>query len=134
MNKIPSEELKNRIAALELEAKQIESDVKQRVENIYEGLKPANAIKSVFKSVSSSPDTKKELLNAALNVGVGLLGSRLMLGKTGGVVKRVAGAALQMGAGTNIIKNAGVWKRFATNLFKKNKKKPETISYEPVVD
>ncbi len=134
MNHINSEQLKSRIAALELEAEQIELDMRERVNRIYEGMNPVNAIKSVFKSVNASPDTKKELLNTALNVGVGLLGSKLLMGGKGGVIKRVAGAALQMGAGTNIVKNLGVWKRFATSLFKKEKKKKnvETIPFDPV--
>lgn len=135
MSKITtSDNIKEKIAELEAESKKIEEDIKQRVNNIYEGLKPVNAIKSVFKQVSSSPDTRTDLLNAALNVGLGFLGTKFLWGAKGGVAKRVAGAALQMGAGTNLVRKADVLKRFATSLFKKNKnkKKPEVIPFETV--
>ncbi len=130
-----SYDIKAKIAELEAESKRIENDMKDRLANIYEGLKPSNAIKAAFRQVTSSPDVGTELLNAAANIAAGYLGTRFLWGTKNGVIKRVAGAALQMGAGTNIVKKAGVWKRFATSLFKKdnkNKIRPETISYEPV--
>lgn len=129
----PSDEIKARIAELEAESRRIEDDIKARFGNIYEALKPSNAIKAAFKQVTSSPDIGTDLLNVAANIATGYLGTRFLWGTKNGVIKRVAGAALQMGAGTNIIKKAGVWRRFAANLFKKDKKKSaETIPYEPV--
>ncbi|MBX3242432.1 MAG: hypothetical protein KIT80_04780 [Chitinophagaceae bacterium] len=116
---IPSVELKERIAALEKEAREIEADMKNRFDELSENLKPVNAIKSIFKQVGSSPETKGDILNTVVSLGMGYLGNKLLWSGTGGVVKRVAGAALQMGAGTNVVKKAGVWTRFAKSLFTK---------------
>lgn len=116
---IPSVELKERIAALEKEAREIETDMKNRFDELSENLKPVNAIKSIFKQVGSSPETKADILNTVVSLGMGYFGNKLLWSGTGGVVKRVAGAALQMGAGTNVVKKAGVWTRFAKSLFTK---------------
>ncbi len=134
-NSTPSQNIKTRIAELEAESSRLENEMKDRLDHLYEGIKPANALKAAFKQVTSTPGMGTDFLNVAVNLVSGYLGTRFLWGAKNGVLKRVAGAALQMGAGNSIVKNAGVWKRFASNLFKKDKQeRPETIPFEPVAD
>lgn len=115
-------DIQARISFLEKETERMEGELKDKLAETYEQIKPANILKRTFERFSESPPLKKGLLNIALNAGLGFLGSRLMWAPTAGIAKKAAGAALQLGVANNLVKKAAVWKNFATSLFTKGKK------------
>lgn len=115
-------DIQARIAFLEKETERMEQDLKLKLSDAYENIKPLNILKRTIEKLSDSPPLKKGLLNIALNAGLGFLGSRLLWGPSTGIAKKAAGAVLQLGVANNLLKKATVWKNFAVNLFTKDKK------------
>ena len=71
-----------------------------------ENLKPINLIKHGVQSVFSG-ENKQDLLKAAIGLGSGILGRKLLIGKSGSsVLRKVIGAALEFGVVGVVAKNA----------------------------
>lgn len=117
-------EIKNsadlRAAILELEDRK-QREKQQLVENFHvftESLSPVNLIKSTFNKVKETPGISGNILKAALGLGVGILSKRLLIGKSGGLVKRMLGSALEMGVMGVVAKNTDTLQYKAVRLFK----------------
>lgn len=122
MKPLTQADLQSRIAFLEKETARMEDDLKIKLSETYEHIKPANILKRTFDRFSESPQLKQGLLNVALNAGLGFVGSKLLWNPAAGIVKKAAGAALQLGLGNNLVKKATVWKNFVGSFFTKDKK------------
>ena len=117
-------EIKNsadlRAAILELEDRK-QREKQQLVENFHtftESLSPINLIKSTFNKVKETPGISGNILKAAVGLGVGILSKRLLIGKSGGLVKRMLGSALEMGVMGVVAKNTDTLQYKAVRLFK----------------
>lgn len=119
-NALTEKDIKARITLLEEQTRLMEEDLKDKLHETYDSFKPLNILKNTFNGISSSPGLKKDLLSTAVNFGLGYLGTKLLWSK-GGIAKRAAGAALQLGAGNGIGKKLTVWKKFITGFFTKDK-------------
>ncbi len=117
-----SEDVKARIKILEEQTLVMEKELKERLRETYESLKPANLIKSAFHGLTSDTGVKNGILNTALKFGLGYLSSRLFWNPSGSIAKRAMGAALQLGTSKEIGKKISIWKKFVTSLFTKDKK------------
>ncbi len=101
-----SEDLKNAIADLEKRKDIEEAALKYEFHETYETYKPANLLKNTLTEVSASPKFRHNLLNVALGLGAGYLSQKLVIGRSAGLLKRLAGTALQFGV-TSLVAKAG---------------------------
>lgn len=120
MNELKSDDVKARIKLLEDQTQLMEMELKEQFVQTYQSIKPGNILKSTLSDFNSTPGLKSTLFSTALNLGLSFVGGKMLLG-SGGIAKRAAGAALQFGAGKLLGKKLNVLKRFASNLFTKDK-------------
>ena len=90
-------DLKAAIKRLERRRTVIEEDLQDRFQEILEGLKPANILKTTLREVQESVPLKHNLLKVALGLGAGYFSRKLIVGKSAGIVKKALGTALQFG-------------------------------------
>jgi hypothetical protein len=102
-----TEELKSAIAALEAKKTNDEVAIKNEFQGMYETYKPANILKNTLMEVSAAPKFRHNLLNVALGLGAGYLSQKLVIGRSAGLLKRIAGTALQFGV-TSLIAKRGI--------------------------
>ena len=104
-----SNSLKAAIRQLELkQAEQKEAVIEQFYET-YESLKPLNIVKNEFKRLTgtiNSSDTKNNIVNAVIGLGVGFLTRRLFIGGSHNIFKKLFGTAVQMGVTRLVSANA----------------------------
>ena len=107
MKKINSvTELKRAIIELELKKDAEELMLKSQFKETYNTYKPANILKNTLEEVSASPKFRHNLLNVAIGLGAGYLSKKLIIGRSAGILKRVAGTALQYGVTALVAKKA----------------------------
>jgi len=115
-------DVRDRIALLEEQTKLMENNLKERFHETYQKITPGNLLKNTLTNFNTTPGLKTTLLSTVLNLGLGFVGGKMMLGR-GGIAKKAAGAALQFGAGRilGLGKKFTVLKKFATSFFEKAK-------------
>ena len=114
-----SAELNEAIEDLERRASLQKQELKEHFAGTMENLKPINLIKHGFQSTFSGENTQ-DLLKAAIGLGSGILGRKLMMGKSGGgIIRKVVGAALEMGVVGVVVKNAEKLKGKGSQLLDK---------------
>ncbi len=132
MNNIRSSaELKMAIQQMELKQANELIQLKEEFNGTIEGLNPINLIKGAFKKVSSSPDVKTDIVNAAIGLTTGFITKKLMMGKSTNLLKKILGIALEMTIANKVAKNAGVIKSTGSLLFNKffaKKRAPEHLN------
>lgn len=121
-NKKTADDIKGRIALLEQQTKIMETNLKERFNTTYHKITPGNVLKNTLTNFNNTPGLKSTLLSTVLNLGLGFIGGKMMLGR-GGIAKKATGAALQFGAGKllKLGKTFNVLKRFTTSFFEKEK-------------
>ena len=86
--------------------------------------RPANLIKSAFKSATHNSDVKSSLLKAAGGIGAGLLAKKLLVGKSSSLLGKLASTVIKVGAGNTVMHNSDQITAWGTaiyhNLFRKN--------------
>lgn len=133
--KRPTELLKERITILE--AKQAEESIllKEQINSTFDNLKPLNLIKNAFKDFTSSPETKSDLLNAAVGIATGALTNKLLIGTSAGLIKKVGTIALELGLVKILTQNSDKIGAKATEWIKtliaKRKKSRKNKNREP---
>ncbi len=87
--------LETRILQLEQLQRQQIIELKISAGNIVESISPSNIIKNTLKDIAVSPDLRSSAINTAIGIGAGFLGSKLYVGKSKSIFKKVAGSAVQ---------------------------------------
>ena len=114
-----SAELNEAIEDLERRVSLQKQELKEHFAGTMENLKPINLIKHGLQSTFSGENTQ-DLLKAAIGLGSGILGRKLMMGKSGGgIIRKVVGAALEMGVVGVVVKNAEKLKGKGSELLDK---------------
>ena len=98
-------DLKASIAELERRKVQQERLLKEHGQLIYESLKPVNLIKSTVSQLSQSQGFKRNMLNAGLGIGAGLLTKKVLAGASKNMFRRIMVAAIEMGIAALVSKN-----------------------------
>lgn len=117
-------------AILLLENKQTEEGflLKEQFKITYEGLKPANLIRSTFKELVTAPDFKEDLLNTSISLAAGYFSKKLAIGSTNNPFKQILGSFLQMGVTSIVSKNSDdIRTKFmdiVSIIFQKKEKEP----------
>lgn len=98
------EDVTARIKQLEeIQAHQMD-DIKGSFRAMGETLSPSNLIKGALKSVVGSPGLRTTMLDTAISAGAGLLGRKMVVRGSHGILRKVAGTAVQFFL-TNIVRN-----------------------------
>lgn len=117
-------------AILLLENRQTEEGflLKEQFKITYEGLKPANLIRSTFKELVTAPDFKEDLLNTSISLAAGYFSKKLAIGSTNNPFKQILGSFLQMGVTSIVSKNSDdIRTKFmdiVSVIFQKKEKEP----------
>lgn len=118
-----SEELKQRIAELELRKVRQKAEIKEHFHEMVESVKPKNLIRVGLQSISEAPALRQNLINSFTSLVTGWVARKLAVPKNDTIVKKTAGAAIQYGVtrfmatkGDNI---GSVISRFFSNFRKR---------------
>ena len=90
-------DLKAAIAALEAKSSAQQEALKLRLHETTTSFKPSNLLKSAIHGFREKPKLQSGILNSGIGLGVGLLAKRLLFGAKGGIIKKLAGKAVQLG-------------------------------------
>jgi hypothetical protein len=106
MEKITSiSDLKNAIQILEIEQDYKGKRLKEEFYLTYESLKPFKILQSALKDVASSPYLIENILTTVMGLTSGYLSKRLVVGASGGALRKIIGSVLQMGVTTAVTKH-----------------------------
>ena len=87
--------LEERILELERIQDRQMAELKMSMGDMMESLKPTNIVRTALKDVIQSPDLRNAAISTAIGIGAGVLGRKLVVGKSGGIFKKLTGTAVQ---------------------------------------
>jgi hypothetical protein len=111
-----SAELKEVIIKLEYEQSMKGVLLKEQFHHVIESLKPVNLIKNTFRDVTGSPFIMDNLLGSAVGLASGYLSRRVIIGTSGGIIKKILGSVLQFGVSRIVAKNPDAIKSVAQRI------------------
>jgi hypothetical protein len=121
-------DLKTVIWQMEIEQAAQWQQVREQFNATYESFKPVNLIKSNLKEVVSSRGLFYSLLTVGLSLASGYYSTKLVVGSSGGIFRKLLGSALQMGVSAFSAKQAYALQTngqsFLKRLFRKNEPNP----------
>ncbi|QNA43329.1 hypothetical protein [Lacibacter sediminis] len=99
-------------------------------------LKPVNVLKNIFTEITTSGELKDNLVNTSAGVAAGYAAKMLVAGKSAGLVRNIAGNALQFGISNVVSRNPETIKLigntlllFGKQLFRK-KQAPDLLNHQ----
>jgi len=118
-----SEELKQRIAELELRKVRQKAEIKEHFHEMVESVKPKNLIRTGLQSISEAPVLRQNLINSVTSLITGWVARKLAVPKNDTIIRKTAGAAIQYGV-TRFMATKGdnlgsVFGRFFSNFRRK---------------
>lgn len=114
-----SEQLDEVILQLTAKSKLQQQELRFHFDQALETIKPANLIKSTVSDLTHSPGFLKTAITGGLAMGAGLLSKKLIVGRSGGFLKRLAGMAATFALKKTIAKNSNKITDTGVNLLKK---------------
>ncbi len=133
MKKICSaKELKDAIAELEFQKEAQETELQDRMKELYERLRPVNIVKNTLQDAFSG-NSKGGLLNAAIGLGSGFLSKKLVIGQSVGLLRKIIGLAVEFGVAGLVAKNVTQIKNKGSEIISRifpKKNKPKVILYD----
>jgi hypothetical protein len=99
--------LKNAIQFKEVEQAVKGQHLKEQLFFTIESIRPASLIKGTLKDLASSPKLYENILGAAAGLATGYLSKKIVIGFSGGIVRKIVGTVLQLGVAGLVTKNPG---------------------------
>lgn len=91
----PSQTLKQKVEQLELlQAEQL-AELKNSSTALVASLSPVQLLRNTLKEVSHSSSLKAAAIDTAMGIGAGFIGRKLYVGRSGSIISKIAGPALQ---------------------------------------
>ena len=125
-------ELKNSILLLETEQSIKGQLLKDQMFLTYESLKPVNLIRHTLKEISSSPYLIENISGSAMGLLSGFL-SRIFVGTSGNLFKKLFGSVLQFGVTNIVAQNSDVIKTVGQSVLQHIFRKKELNSKSRVI-
>lgn len=88
-------DLNVQIKALEAREKSQVAEIKSSAKQLASSLSPKNIIKSAVRNVIASPDVKANALDMAVGAAAGSIGRKIIVGGSGGVIRKITGTAVK---------------------------------------
>ncbi len=120
-----SQNLKDRIQALEIKQLTELVDLKQQLSYTVENLKPLNLLKTSLKEAVTSPDLKQNIIGAAVGLASGYLSKAVIVGDSHNPLKKMAGSVVQLMISSSIARHPEMVNKLATGLLRVLGKKGE---------
>ena len=81
----------------ELEALQLEqiSELKNSAQALVKSVSPVQMIKTTLRDVMGTPGLRANAIDAAMGIGAGLLGKKLLISNSKNIFRKITGSALQ---------------------------------------
>lgn len=118
--------LKNAIELLEIEQDIAEQLLKKQFYITYESLKPVNILRNTFHDIVSSPHLVDDVIGAGVGLATGFVSKKIvMIGASGNIIRRLLGAALQLGVTTIVSQHPETVKSIGNFIFKRILRKKE---------
>jgi hypothetical protein len=89
--------LREAIVALESRRREQELELTIQLGLFYDSLRPVNIIKNTVRDLAGSSQVRQKVLTAAVGMASGYISRKLFFPLTSGPVKKIIGAALQLG-------------------------------------
>lgn len=103
MNNITSiSEIRDAIVFLENEQEVRFQQLQQEIQETSAKLKPVNLLKYAVKDISSAPLLTSKILGVTTGISLGFLARKIVIGASGGIIRKIFGTILQYGV-TNIV-------------------------------
>jgi len=112
-------QLKQAIAILKIEQEAKKAAMAEQFRYTYESYKPINLIKKAYHKIADMPDIANKLIGTTMGVGAGVLTKRILLGKSGGIFKRLLGIALELTIANKVAQNSDGIRQKGSELIKK---------------
>jgi hypothetical protein len=123
-------ELKNAIESLEVEQAINGKLLKDHVFVIFNSFKPLNLVAGALKDITNAPMLIDNILGIVMGLSTGTLTKSLLIGSSGGSIKKIIGTILQYGITNVIASHSGFIKAIGTslvqNIFHKRRMNKET--------
>ncbi|MBW7890925.1 MAG: hypothetical protein H3C48_07855 [Chitinophagaceae bacterium] len=117
------QEIREKIEALEKQTRIMEDNLREKIKHTYKSLSPVNLLRSGMESIlTDSGKFKDNLLGMALKLGLSYIGGRMFWYSRGGLIKKLIGAAMQLGSSSDLGRQMLTFKTFLGKLFTKDKK------------
>lgn len=113
------EQLDDVILQLTAKSKLQKEEMRLHFDHVLEAMKPANLIRSTFNDITKSPGFAKSAITGGLALGAGLLSKKIIVGRSGGFLKRLAGMVAGFALKKTIAKNSNKITATGVNLLKK---------------
>jgi hypothetical protein len=123
--------LKEAIFELEMRKKKQGRIIKEQFYEIKEKLKPANIIRNTIDEVATSPRLRLNLLGAMVGFGAAYFSRKLVVGKSGSIIRNIVGSALQLGISAVVAGKPGILQTIGQTFVKRVFTKKN--SYEPTI-
>ncbi len=114
-----SDQLEEVILQLTAKNKMQKEEMRLHFDHVLETMKPANLIRSTFNDITKSPGFTKSAITGGLALGAGLLSKKIIVGRSGGFLKRLVGMAAGFALKKTIAKNSNKIAATGVNLLKK---------------
>lgn len=121
------EDLQTKIFMLEARRENELRLLKKNFREASECLKPINIIKNTFKDIVTSPELKGNLIGSAIGMGTGFVANKLIVGRSGGLIKKIIGVIVQRVVDRKVTNNVGGASSAGTTLLQKIFSKPKSL-------
>lgn len=112
-----SAELKNHLLILETEQQARGAELRMQFSATYRNFKPYRLLANVVKEALPASNLKENMLIGGLSLVSGFLVKKMVVGKSGGLIRKIAGTALQAGASGLVARNADAIKTIGQVLY-----------------
>lgn len=109
--------LKNAIQFKEVEQVVKGQQLKEQLYFTVESLKPVNLIKGKIKDLATSPKIYENVLGVAVGLATGYLSKKMVIGFSGGIIRKIIGGVLQLGVTGLVAQNPGPVKLLGHYIF-----------------
>ncbi len=117
MQKVTStSELKEVIAKLEYKQREQWVDFKDNLNDAFDSLKPINLLRATYREFLSTPHMAENVIGSTLGLTTGLITKKLIVRKSGNVLRNFAGGLAQMVISNFVSRHADTIKTIGSGL------------------
>jgi hypothetical protein len=120
--------LKDAIYLLEQEQIAKGKLLKEQLYLTYEGYKPVNIFKKTLSEAVTSPHLMENIVLSVMGLTSGYFSKKLIVGASGGIMKKLFGAILQFGVTKVIVRNPNVFKSVGHVIGRLFTKRPKIVT------
>jgi hypothetical protein len=126
-----SEALSQKISSLQNKRQEDLKLLKEQIHQVHESIKPINLIKNAFHEMTSSSETKSNLVDSAIGLTSGFLSKKILFGSSKNPIRNILGNVLQYAVSNIVSKHTDEIKSKGADLllkfFNRNKENQQVV-------